>query len=75
MPGFAKVTAWVANDELPGLPPGNVHANVLGLPVVVLVKVTLCPAQMLLALAVNDGVGGADATPVIFTSSINTLLP
>lgn len=53
-----------------GVPPGNVHVQLVGLLVELSVNVTAVPAHTVVVLAVNAAFGRAEVVVVMFTLSM-----
>src|SRR3989304_144833 len=61
--GFCKT-------EVPGVPPAKVHAQPVGVPVLLSVKLMQLPTQIFVALAVKEATGGA---PPVTESVISSM--
>jgi hypothetical protein len=72
---FQTTLATFCVVALAGVPLGNVHVQLVGVAVDVLVKLTGVPAHTDVELAVNVALGSAEAVPVMFTLSMNTQFP
>lgn len=72
---FHTTLATFCVVALAGVPLGNVHVQLVGVAVDVLVKLTGVPVHTDVALDVNVALGNADAVPVMFTLSMYRQFP